>query len=132
MTQSLRMVRQCRKVPEIRFLRNRNRVSKPLGGYTQNTQNVAALKRARDQGLAAHPGQDIVYVVVDDEKTSRDRVALAHEDIESYDSSYYETKLVRAVESILSPVGWGRTGICRELSETREVDLRMFETVTGE
>jgi DNA polymerase I len=41
------------------------------------------LKRAREQDLAVHPGQDIEYVVVDDEKTSRDRVALAHEDIES-------------------------------------------------
>jgi len=30
---------------------------------------VAALKRARDQDLAVHPGQDIEYVV-DDEKTS--------------------------------------------------------------
>jgi len=27
----------------------RNRVSKPLEGYSQNTQNVAALKRAREQ-----------------------------------------------------------------------------------
>jgi DNA polymerase I len=44
----------------------RNRVSKPLEGYTQNTQNVAALKRARKQYLAIHPGQDIEYVVVDD------------------------------------------------------------------
>jgi len=31
-------------------------------------------------------------------KTSRERVALAHEEIESYDSSYYETQLIRAVE----------------------------------
>jgi len=48
----------------------RNRVSKPLEGYTQNTQNVAALKRARDYDLSIHPGQDIEYVVVDDEKSS--------------------------------------------------------------
>ena len=34
----------------------RNRVFKPLEGYSQNTQNVAALKRARDQDLAVHPG----------------------------------------------------------------------------
>ena len=54
----------------------RNRVSKPLEGYTQRTRNVAALKRARDQDLAVHPGQDIEYVVVDDEKSSRERVAL--------------------------------------------------------
>jgi len=39
----------------------RNRVSKPLEGYSQNTQNVAALKRAREQDLAVYPGQDIEY-----------------------------------------------------------------------
>jgi len=77
----------------------RNRVSKPLEGYTQNTQNVAALKRAREQDLVIHSGQEIEYIVVDDEKSSRERVALAHEETGSYDTSYYETQLVRAVES---------------------------------
>jgi DNA polymerase I len=101
----------------------RNRVSKPLEGYTQNTKNVAALKRAREQDLAIHPGQDIEYVVVDDAKSSRDRVALAHEDIETYDASYYETQLVRAVESLLSPLGWDRADIRRELGGTEEMDL---------
>ncbi|MCL9813493.1 type B DNA-directed DNA polymerase [Natranaeroarchaeum aerophilus] len=104
----------------------RNRVSKPLEGYTQNTQNVAALKRARDHGLAVHPGQDIEYVVVDDEKTSRDRVSLVHEDVETYDASYYETQLVRAVESVLSPLGWDRTEIQRTIAETREMNLSAF------
>ncbi len=108
----------------------RNRVSKPLEGYRQNTQNVAALKRARDQDLAVHPGQDIKYVVVDDEKTSRERVALAHEEIESYDPSYYETELVRAAESLLSPLGWDRSKIRRELAETRVPELTAF-TNTG-
>ncbi len=101
----------------------RNRVSKPLEGYSQNTQNVAALKRARDQDLAIHPGQDIEYVVVDDEKTSRERVALAHEEIASYDPSYYETELVRAVESILSPLGWDCKDIRRKLNGTRAVGI---------
>jgi len=104
----------------------RNRVSKPLEGYTQNTQNVAALKRARDHDISVHPGQDIEYVVVDDEKSSRDRVALAHEDVEMYDPSYYETQLVRAVESVLSPLGWDRTDIRRELAETQKTDLTTF------
>ncbi len=104
----------------------RNRVSKPLEGYTQNTQNVAALKRAHNQGLATHPGQDVKYVVVDDEKSSRDRVALAHEDVETYDPSYYEMQLVRAVESVLSPMGWDQTDIRRELAETRETDLTEY------
>ncbi|PHQ47678.1 DNA polymerase I, partial [Halorubrum sp. C3] len=104
----------------------RNRVSKPLKGYTQNTRNVAALKRARDQDLAVHPRQNIEYVVVDDEKTSRERVALAHEEIESYDSSYYETQLIRAVESVLSPLGWDREEIRRELTETRVPKLAAY------
>ena len=99
----------------------RNRVSKPLEGYSQNTQNVAALKRARDQNLAVHPGQDIEYVVVDDEKTSRERVALGHEEIEIYDSSYYEilwSKLSRAY-----PLDWDRNDIQRELNGTRVVGI---------
>jgi len=104
----------------------RNRISKPLEGYSQNSQNVAALKRAREQDLAVHPGQDIEYVVVDDEKSSRDRVALAHEKIEAYDASYYETQLVRAVESVLSPLGWDRTDIRRELSGERDAVLTSF------
>ena len=104
----------------------RNRISKPLKGYTQDTQNVAALKRACDQDLAVHPGQDIEYVVVDDEKTSRERVALAHEEVETYDASYYETQLVRAVESVLSPLGWDRTEIRRELTGTQVPELTAF------
>ena len=32
----------------VEHLIERNHVSKPLEGYTQNSQNMAALKRARD------------------------------------------------------------------------------------
>jgi DNA polymerase I len=110
----------------VKQLVERNRVSKPLKGYAQNTQNVAALKRARAQDLAIHPGQDIRYVVVDDEKSSRERVALAHEETESYDASYYETQLIRAVESVLSPLGWDRSKIRQELSKTRVLELAAF------
>ena len=104
----------------------RNRVSKPLEGYKQYTQNVAAIERARDQGLSVHPGQDIEYIVVDDEKSSRDRVALAHEAVETYDAAYYETQLIRAVESVLSPVGWDRREIQQTLAETQNSRLRSF------
>jgi DNA polymerase I len=71
-------------------------------------------------------------VVVNDEKSSRDRVALAHEAVETYDPSYYETQLVRAVESVLSPLGWNRTDIPRELAETRELNLTAFRAVPNE
>jgi DNA polymerase I len=32
-------------------------------------------------------------------------VALAHEEVETYDAMSYETQLVRAVESVLLPLG---------------------------
>ncbi|MDS0261538.1 type B DNA-directed DNA polymerase [Haloarcula sp. S1CR25-12] len=104
----------------------RNRVSRPLEAYTQSTTNVAALERARDQGLSVHPGQSVAYVVVDDGKSSRDRVALAHEDIDRYDADYYATQLVRAVESVLSPLGWDRADIRQALAGTRDGDLRRY------
>jgi len=93
---------------------------------------VAALKRARDQDLAVHPGQDIEYVVLDDENTSRDRVALAHESVETYDPFYYETQLVRAVESILSPIGLDQTDIKRELTGERQSGLVEYNSAPNE
>ena len=87
---------------------------------------MAVLKRARDQDLAVHPEQDIEYVVVDDKKNSRKRVALAHEEIETYDASYYETQLVQTIESLFSPLRWDRTDIQQELSGTREPELIDF------
>jgi len=104
----------------------RNRVSKSVEAYTQYTQNVAALERARDQDLGVHPGQDIEYVVVDDKKSSRDRVALALEEPGQYDPSYYETELVRAVVSIISPLGWDRSDIRQQLTDTRTTKITSF------
>ena len=65
-------------------------------------------------------------MVVEDKKSSRERVGLAHEEIETDDASYYETQLVRAVESLLSPLGWDRTEIRRELAETRGANVTAF------
>jgi DNA polymerase I len=65
----------------------------------------------------------VEYVVDDDEKSSRERVALAHEDVSTYDPDYYEPQHVRAVESILSPLGWDRTEIRQWLAETHDTML---------
>lgn len=43
-----------------------------------------------------------------------------------YDPDYYETELIRAVESVLSPLGWTRSDLRRELSETRVPELTAF------
>jgi DNA polymerase I len=104
----------------------RNRVSRSREAYTQYTRNVAALERAADRGIDVHPGQDVAYVVVDDEKSSRERVALAHEGIRGYDAAYYETQLVRAAESVLSPLGWDSADIEAALAETTATELDAF------
>ena len=38
----------------------------------------------------------------------------------------YETQLVRAVESVLSPLGWDRSKIRQEMAETRVPELTAF------
>lgn len=63
------------------------------------------MKRARGQVLPVNVCRDIEYVVVDNEKSPRDRVALVHEKVGTYDTSYYEMQLVRAVECVLSSLG---------------------------
>ncbi len=86
-------------------LRLTNRVSKSLEAYTQSTRNVAALERSRVQGIDVNPGQDVHYVVVDDAKSSRERVRLGHEAIESYDTAFYRDRAIRAATAVLSPIG---------------------------
>jgi len=104
----------------------KNRVSKTVEVYTQYTQNVAALERAREQDLAINPGQNVEYVVVDDTRSSRDRVALAHEEPDRYDAGYYRTSLIRAIESILSPLGWDRDDIAQRLAADADSTIRAF------
>jgi DNA polymerase I len=101
-------------------------VSKPLDAYTHATRTVAALERARAQDIAPHPGQRIRYIVVDDAKSTRDRVAFVHEHPESYDAEYYETQLIRAVESLLSPLNWDRTDIQCALNDYETPRLATF------
>ncbi|QCJ47232.1 type B DNA-directed DNA polymerase [Haloprofundus sp. MHR1] len=105
-----------------------NRVSKHVDEYSQYTRNVAALERAEGHGLSRGPGESVSYVVIDDEKRSRDRVALAHEDISDYDVDFYETLLLRAAESVLSPLGWRRSAIENALSESQDSKLSAFES----
>ena len=42
----------------------------------------------------------------------------------------YETQLVRAIEGVLSPLGWDRSKIRQYLSETREPKLTAFANGT--
>ncbi|GAB7011740.1 type B DNA-directed DNA polymerase [Halolamina salina] len=103
-----------------------NRVSKRVEEYTQTTKNVAALERASDLGLEKNPGQDVEYVVVDDEKDGRARVALLHEEPERYDADFYRDELCRAAESVLAPGGFRRSDIEEQLAERVNGSVSMF------
>jgi len=84
----------------------RNRVTKTPADYGHETRNVAALRRAEDEVGGISPGEDVEYVVVDDEKRSRDRVALAAEAPEEYDVAFYTDLTVRAAASVLGLFGY--------------------------
>jgi DNA polymerase I len=105
----------------------RKRVSKSVEDYDQRTQTVAALQRAKDQGLPRHPGQDVEYVIVDDDRRSKERVQLAHESLSEYDTEFYRTLALRAGESVLRPLGWDQTDYRRYLRGTTTLSLEGFQ-----
>jgi DNA polymerase I len=86
----------------------RRRTSKPADAYQRYTNATAALDRARDLGVPAGPGRDVEYVVVDADRTTRERVRLASEAVDRYDADHYATQIVRAVGDVLGPLDWTR------------------------
>lgn len=104
-----------------------NRTSKHVEEYTRTTRTVAALQRARDEGLDPHPGQDVSYVVVDDSKRSQDRVQLRHESPHRYDAEFYADLLLRTAESVCSPLGWQQSDIEAYLSDHQDGSLAAFQ-----
>jgi DNA polymerase I len=104
----------------------KNRVSKSLAEYTQSTRNVAALERRQAQGIDAHPGQDVEYVVVDDAKSNRERVRLRSEDLDGYDPDFYRTRAIRAAEAVLSPMGVREADINQYLAEYEDSTIEAW------
>jgi DNA polymerase I len=104
------------------------RVSKSLEEYEQRTRSVSALRRAESQGIGVHPGESIEYLVANDATHSRDRVRLAFEVTAetSYDALFYRKRLLRAAESVLSPVGWRESDIEAYLADRSDASLRAF------
>ena len=103
-----------------------NRVSKDVDAYSMETLTVAALKRAQIEGAGLSPGQTVRYVVIDSNARGASRVRLAFEEISRYDIEWYEDAAVRAVESVLAPVGWREGEMRQYLSETRDETLASF------
>jgi len=107
----------------------RNRFSKPLEEiYAEYTERGGAEEDSR-AGPRRPPRTGHRVRSRRRREEPREQVALAHEEIDSYDASYYEAQLVRAVESVLSPLGWDPKNIQREIAETREPNLAAFTEV---
>ena len=104
----------------------RTRVSKRLAAYTRDTHSRAALARARRFDVDYAPGQDVRYVVVDGDARTPERVRLHFEGIDEYDDAYYERLLIRAAESVLSPLGWDRARIRGYLDSRIDATLSEF------
>lgn len=105
-----------------------NRVSKHADTYTQETLTVAALRRTQHHATSLAPGQTVRYIVVNTDGRGIGRVRLPFEDTESYDAAWYEDAAIRAVESIVSCVGWDRADIKQYLSDTTDTTLGSYST----
>ena len=108
------------------------RATKSAGDYERDTHVAGALRRARDLGVAYHAGQNLAYVVTDDgARRPEHGVRLGFEDLDDgpapgYDPDYYERLLVRAAESVVSPLGWSRDDVRRHMRESRDAGLAAF------
>jgi len=107
----------------------RNRASKDVDAYTHRTRTVAALERADSIGLDSAPGQDIVYVVADDDREGMDRVRLASEidDESEYDAGYYREAAIRAAVGVLGPLDWTDADVRDALAGERDATLSAFD-----
>ncbi|MFB6235941.1 MAG: type B DNA-directed DNA polymerase [Halopenitus sp.] len=105
----------------------RTRLSKAPGEYSRNTRTAAAIRRAEDTAVTFHAGQDVEYVVADDDADRQlARVRLAFEDPTDYDAEAYADQLIRAAESVTLPFGWDRGRIRTYLAGDRNASLSAF------
>jgi DNA polymerase I len=113
----------------VQDLVKQKKTSKPLEAYQVNNRSVSALKRAKHHGVEMKPGQSVRFIVRDDDADTMDRTRLDFETQEGdYDPVFYKTELIRAAESILSPLGLDREDIRRRLSDSEKSTLQEFQT----
>lgn len=105
----------------------KKKTSKRLKDYQVENRTVAALKRSHRHNIDVKPGQSIKFVVRNDDGLPYDRVRLAFEAEEKdYDPEFYRTQLIRACESILSPMGWDRDRIKERLNPSKKAKVTDF------
>ena len=103
------------------------RATKPAGAYDRDTHVAGAMRRAAALGVAYHAGQTVRDVVTDDDARKPEHgVRLAFEEPEAYDPAFYDRELIRAAESVVSPLGWDRGDVRDHLRETGDADLAAY------
>ncbi|MFB6115016.1 MAG: type B DNA-directed DNA polymerase [Candidatus Nanohalobium sp.] len=103
------------------------KASKHLEEYQVENRTVAALKRSHRHGIDVRPGQSVRYVVRNDDGLPYDRVRLGFEAEErDYDADFYRTQLIRACESVLSPLGWDEERIRQSLNPSKKAKITDF------
>ncbi len=108
----------------VQDLVKQKKTSKTLEAYKVNNRSVSALKRAKHHGIEMKPGQSIRFIVRDDEAEHMNRTRLDFEAEEGcYDPNFYKKQLIRATESVLSPLGIDREDIRRRFGSTSKENL---------
>jgi DNA polymerase I len=85
------------------------------------------LKRAKIHNIDIKPGESIKFLVRDDNADPIDRTRLDFEvKCRDYDKDFYRTEMIRAAESILSPLGLDREDIRRRIGDCSKLNLEDF------
>ncbi len=101
------------------------KVSKPLEEYKVSNRSTAAMKRYRKHGIEIKPGQEVNYVVKNDEKKGPERVRLEFEE-KRYDQSFYRERLVDAAYTVLSPFGYSEEEVEAKSSGEERLTISSF------
>ena len=104
------------------------RVRQAADDYRGQTRTVAALRRARRRGHPIHPGQDVRFLVVDDDGDTADRVRLGTEVTPEtrYDTGFYRESALRAAASVPSPFGWSVEAVRSAVANGSDDSLLRF------
>jgi DNA polymerase elongation subunit (family B) len=84
-------------------------VTRHLADYKVNNFTYAALRQLKQEGVELQPGQFVQYVVTNQRSrkySEKVKIAEAIEEMDSYDSEYYISQVVKATESLLLPFGY--------------------------
>jgi DNA polymerase I len=104
------------------------RATKPAGAYDRDTHVAGALRRAKDLGVVYQGGQAVRYVVTDDGARKPEHGVRLHFELDeadgpAYDADYYERELLRAAESVASPLGWTEADVRGHLRDADDASL---------